>query len=89
MVAQPTASFGGGLIVAYSITIGIAGNLNKYMTAVNTFAAPGTISTSNVVGCESTSGATSIRIAATSVVGLLNAATTGSIDVWVQTSVLP
>lgn len=88
IIAQPTASFTGGLIIAYAITIGVAGNTNKYLASVNTFAAPGTISASNTVGCESTSGATSIRMYATSAVGPLNAATAGAIDIWVSTSTL-
>lgn len=89
MVLKHSAPFAGGLISAYTISVGIVGNLIKYMAAANVLQATGPIAVSDTLGCESASGATSIRIAATSVTALLNAATAGSVDVWVLTSTLP
>ena len=82
--------FSGGTIATYTLSVGIAGSLLKYhpiidaKTAVilTTPAAP-------VSGLESVSGTTSIVLSAVSTVGNLNAATQGSVDVWLLTSTLP
>lgn len=86
-----SASFTGGLISAYTVSVGIAGNLVKYAAAANVFQATGAgVSQAGLLtGMESDAGATSIRIAATSVTGLLNAAGAGSVDVWVLWGTLP
>lgn len=82
VMINATVAFTGGLIVTYTLRVGITGNLGKYCTASSVF-------TANVVppqmnpGMESFSGATSIRVAATCAVGNLSQATQGSADIWV------
>lgn len=86
----PATAFSGGLIAAYTISVGIASSLAKYAVAVNTFT--GNTSTNLVhapiAGLESTSGTTDIRAAAISVTGLLNAATAGSVNIYLLVSIL-
>jgi hypothetical protein len=78
-----TTAFSGGTIATYTLSIGISGNLVKYCTGFS-------LSQPQVIGgIESTSGATSIKLAAISTVGLLNAATAGSADVYVLWGILP
>lgn len=91
VVIRHSASFTGGLVGGYTLSVGIAGNLVKYAIAFNTFqaAGAGTLGINSIPGVESVSGATSIRVAATSLTGLLSAATQGSADIWVLTSTLP
>ncbi len=85
---NPTVAFSGGLIASYTLSVGIAGNLIKYCPAESVFVAvPQTPQAT--LGIESVSGATSIRIAATSTVGTLDASTQGSADVYVLRSLLP
>lgn len=91
VVVKASAAFTGGLIATYTVSVGPAGNLVKYAVAFNVFQAPGnTLSSTNILpGVEDFSSATSVRIAAISTVGNLNAATAGSVDVWVLKSTLP
>lgn len=84
-----TTKFSGGLISAYTISVGISGNLVKYSAAVNSFTGASLSQPSAITGIESTSGTTDIRAAAISVTGLLNAATAGSIDIYLLISQLP
>lgn len=86
-----TTSFTGGSISAYTISIGITGTVTKYASAFDVFqAASGTaFQFSLSSGMENFSSATSIRIAAVSTGANLNAATAGSVDVYVKTSNLP
>ena len=90
VVIKHSAAFTGGAIIAYTVSVGITGNLTKYAGAFDVFQAPGNtvFQISSVVGMENYGAATSIRLAATSTVGLLNAATAGSVDVWIKTSLL-
>lgn len=88
VVINPTQAFGGGLITAYTLSVGIAGTLTKYCTAASVFAA--TLQAPQMfMGLESMTQGTAIKVAATSVTGLLNAATTGSADIYALTSILP
>lgn len=91
VLIKQSTSFTGGLIATYTISVGINGNLVKYGVAFNAFQAAGAtvFGMNNLPGVESFTGATSIRIAAVSTVGNLNAATGGSVDVWALTSLLP
>lgn len=91
VIIKQSTAFAGGLIATYTVSVGITGNLVKYGSAANVFATPGaTTFASNVLpGIENFSSATSIRIAAVSTVGNLNAATAGSVDIWALTSLLP
>lgn len=87
----PTTAFSGGLISAYTISVGISGLLTKYAVATNVFTGNTTLGSVHtpISGLESTSGTTDIRAQATAVTGLLNAATAGSVDVYLLISVLP
>lgn len=86
-----SAAFTGGAIASYAVAVGISGDTTKFATWVNVFQAPGDQvgQASNVgVGIENFGVATTILLSATSVGGLLNAATAGSVDVWVLSSTL-
>lgn len=85
----PTVAFSGGLISAYTISVGIVGNLVKYSAAVNSFTGFALAQPSAITGIESMSATTDIRIAAISVTGLLNVATAGSVDIYLLISQLP
>lgn len=91
VVVKASVAFAGGLIATYTVSVGPAGNLVKYAVAFNVFQAPAAnLSSVNILpGVEDFSSATSIRISAISTVGNLNAATGGSVDVWVLKSTLP
>lgn len=91
VVVKASQAFTGGLIATYTVSVGPAGNLVKYAIAFNVFQAPSsTLSSVNILpGVEDFSSATSIRISAVSTVGNLNAATGGSVDVWILKSTLP
>jgi len=84
----PTTVFSGGIISAY--TISVAGNLTKYQAAVNVFTGAAlTGNTNPLMNLESISGATTIQATAIAVTGLLNAATQGSVDIWLLVALLP
>lgn len=85
VVIKHSASFTGGAISAYTLSVGIAGTLAKYAAAFNVFQAPGAtvLQLTQTEGIESFGAATSIRIAATSTTANLNASTGGSVDVYV------
>jgi len=84
----PTVAFSGGTIATYTISVGIASSHLKYAIATNVFTGF-SLSTPNVLpGIESTSATTSITLTATATVGLLNASTAGSVDIWLLVSVL-
>lgn len=85
---NPTVAFTGGLIASFSLSVGNAGLLTKYSTAVSVFTAS-LQAPQALMGVESMSIATSIRVAAISTVGTLDAATAGSADVYVLRSTLP
>lgn len=91
-IKQITA-FTGGLISAYTMSAGIAGNLTKFTLAFDVFQAPGntvfSLGVSIPPTMENSGVATSIRGAAISVTGLLNTATQGSVDFYILTSKLP
>ena len=91
VVIRQSVSFSGGLIVGYTLSVGITGNLTKYAAAFNVLQTPGdqVFQLSSIVGLENFGAATSIRLAAVSVGAFLNAATQGSVDIWVLTSSLP
>lgn len=91
VVMKAGTAFTGGIIATYTLSVGIAGVLAKYAIAFDVKQTVGnTVSALNTLsGVENFGGATSIRLAAISTVGNLNAATTGSVDVWVLKSTLP
>ena len=91
VIIKQSTAFAGGVIATYTASVGIVGNLVKYAAAFDVKQAVGaTVFGANILtGVESFSGATSIRLSAVSTVGLLSAATGGSMDVWVMKSLLP
>lgn len=83
-----SVAFGGGLIAAYSLSVGTSGNLVKYLPASNVFTSPSNtgIASLGFFGCEAHGQSISIRVAAVSTTGLLSTSTQGSADIWVLTS---
>lgn len=83
-----SVAFGGGAISAYTLSVGIVGELEKYASAWDVFQAA--VSTyfqmSNVLGSEDHANTAAIKITATAVGANLSAATGGSVDVWVLQS---
>lgn len=93
-MVRMTTAFTGGLIASYTMSLGLSGTLAKYMAATSVFASPPAGITGNQIpgslpDAPSFGGATSIRLAAISTVGLLNAATAGSIDIYLCIAQLP
>lgn len=89
---QPT-SFSGGGCGFYVVSLGIAGQLERILSEVDVFAeSDPTLYGSVVVNYNklivSMTTPTSIRVSAISDVDL-NLLTAGSVDIWVQQSVLP
>ena len=91
VVVKHSASFTGGAIATYTLSVGITGTLAKYASAFNVFQAPGNtvLQSSGGTFTENTVAATSVRVAATSTGANLSAATAGSATIWVLTSTLP
>jgi hypothetical protein len=91
VVIRHTEAFSGGSLSSYTISVGIAGTLAKYCAAFDVFqAVSGTAFGVSTVAqtLESFTSDTAIKVAA---VGShnLNTATTGSVDIYVQTAELP
>lgn len=91
VLIKASTAFSGGTIATYTVSVGPTGTLAKYGIALDVKQATGaTVFGMNLLpGIESFSGATSIRIAAISTIANLNAATAGSVDVFVLKSTLP
>jgi len=91
VVLKHTASFTGGALTAFTLSVGITGTLAKYAIAFDVFQATGdALFGFNVLPNMETLGAvTSIKVAATSTTDDVIAATAGSCDIWVLTSTLP
>ena len=86
----PTVAFSGGLVSAYSLSVGISGSLVKYSAATNVFTGNSTMNTVHtpLAGLESVSSTTDIRSQAVAITGLLNTATAGSADFYLLVSIL-
>lgn len=91
VVIKHNTAFTGGTISAYTISVGIASNFTKYAAAKDVFAAASdtNFGFNELQNMENFGAATSIRAQATSTGGNLNAATTGSVDIYIYYSVLP
>ena len=83
-----SAAFSGGGITAYTVSVGITGNLTKYAAAFDVFQA--VASTTQAVTTPSDANAptdhlatTAVKANATSVTANLDQATTGSVDIWI------
>lgn len=83
--------FLGGAVSELTLSIGLAGALDKYLLPFDVFQAPGNSAKDAVslFAVESDIGITSIRIAATAVGDNLDQLTQGSVDIWIMKSVLP
>jgi hypothetical protein len=88
-VVKHSTLFSGGLIATYTISVGITGTLAKYAVAFDVNqAVSATASGVNILsGFEY--GATTIKATAVSTVGQLNAATQGSVDIYLKVSIVP
>lgn len=91
VIIKHSTAFSGGSISAYTVSVGITGSLAKYAAAYNVFQAvsSNTAQLSGSFNMEDFSSATNILITATSTGANLNAATAGSVDIWVNTASLP
>jgi len=86
-----STAFAGAGITAYGLTVGIASTLDKFAGSFDVLQATGdTVSeTNSLTDVESIAGATSIKIAATSVGANLDQSSAGSVDIWVWVSAMP
>lgn len=81
--------FLGGTIATYTISLGYL-TVASVMPAINSFAAVGiTTGTSSLSPGLNLIGTSPITATAVSTVGLLNAATQGSVDIYILTGTLP
>jgi len=78
-------AFTGGGLSAFTVEVGIVGNTDSYAIAFDVFSSPGgtNFQLSHNPGMESATGATSIKITATSISANVSAATAGSVKVGV------
>lgn len=91
VVIKHSASFTGGTITNYTLSVGVTGTTDKYASAFNVFQAPG-----NTIGqlsgslfCDNFAAPTTVLVTGTSVGGLLNTATAGSATIYLCTTTLP
>lgn len=84
-------AFAGTGITALTLSLGLAGELDKYLLPFDVLQAPGdTVQDSvSLFALESDSGVTSIKIAAIAEGANLDQLSAGSVDVWILKSVLP
>lgn len=94
IILKQTTAFLGTLIATYTISIGIAGSLTKYIAIYDVMAA--VASSTFGVGAasinfspEDFSSGVAIKISAVSTVANLNQSTAGAVDTYVLTSLLP
>jgi streptogramin lyase len=83
-----SAAFTGGGISAYTLSVGVIGDLDRYSPAFDVFQAPGNTvqQVSGIIGTEDHGAAVSIRLAAISTGDNLDQATAGSVEVWTLVS---
>lgn len=89
-----SAAFTGGAITAYTISVGITGSNTKYLAAKNVFQAPAEANkwcamspvADGSTWMEAHLATTTLNATATSTTGNLDAATAGSVDIWVLIS---
>lgn len=83
-----SVAFAGTSISAYTISVGITGNLTKYAGAFDVFqAVSGTAQQfSTPDAMESSASATSVKVQAISTGANLSASTAGSVDIWLWVS---
>lgn len=86
-----TTAFAGTGITAYTLSIGITSDLDKYMPAFDVFQATGdtVFNAESLMDSEDFASTTSIRLAATSVGANLDQSSAGAVEVYLLRSVLP
>lgn len=91
VVIRQSASFTGGAIATYTLSVGTTANHAKYATAFDVLQAPGStvFKTSAAFNMEDLVSGTPINVYATSTVDNLDQAVAGDADVWVKWEVLP
>jgi hypothetical protein len=84
-----SASFTGGSISAYTVSVGISGNETKYAPVFDVFQATSATAylLGSTLGGESHTATTNIVFQATSTGGNLDQASQGSVDIWLLVSV--
>ncbi len=87
-IIKPTQSFTGGIISAYTVSLGIEGNLVKYGAAFNVLQAPGATvqQLTSSLFVENWDAGVAIKATAISVTANLDAATQGSVDIYMLIS---
>jgi len=90
MIKQSTA-FAGSSITAYTLSVGITGSLQKYSASYDVFQSISDTARSitQIEDVPSFSSSTTLKLTATSTGANLNSSTTGSVDIWLLTSLLP
>jgi hypothetical protein len=91
VIIKHTTSFTGGTLTAFTLSVGVSGNLTKYASAYDVFQATGASNhqSTSAFDMENYSSATSIRLAATSSGDNVNNATAGTVEVYVLWGILP
>ena len=91
VVLKHTTAFSGGSISDYSLSLGLAGVLEKYTEVLDVFQATG----DTVFECAELfeildfGSTTSVRLSAIAVGDNLDQAAAGAVDIWLKTSLLP
>lgn len=92
VIVKHSAAFAGGTLTAYTVSVGITGEADRYSSAFDVFQAIGDTvfdQSGPSADVEDFGSATSVRIFAESTGDDLDQTTAGSVDVWVLTSALP
>jgi len=91
VVIKHSIAFAGTGITDYDLSVGITGDLDKYALSfdVDQAVTDSTFETNSLVDMESFASATSVKISATSVGANLDQSTAGSVDIWINRSLLP
>jgi hypothetical protein len=80
-----TTAFAGSGITAYTVRVGVAGELDKYSSEFDVFQATGNAVNliERTIGAEDQASATSVKLTAKSAGANLDQSSAGSVDVWV------
>ena len=80
--------FSGGSVATMTVSVGVAGNLTKYIGNTDIFTGATLAQPSSIMGIESTASTTSIRANFISTGGNVNTVTSGDIDIYLLISSL-
>lgn len=93
LTMKHSVAFAGPAIASYTLSLGIVGNLVKHLAAKDVLTAVGdTVQYGAILAAasvESHANATALRVAAIAVGANLSVSTAGSVDIWVETVLLP